>query len=248
MEQQYSIVQALSAYLGVSRRMYIAVTGLGREARIVSRPDITTLVGGGNAERLKGEIISASASGARRILSIGICGALSPSLKVGDCIVATEVVTPAERILTHGSWTQELLDSIPEARAGAIAGADGILADSIAKSRLYESTKADAADMESHIVATTAQALGLPFAAVRVVSDASHHSLPHAALVGMAPSGEVDVPAVLRSLIARPAQIPALIRTALDAEKAFRVLLRCRHVLAPTLASTNLGELSLDMT
>ncbi|HWU26510.1 MAG TPA: hypothetical protein VN154_08925 [Rhizomicrobium sp.] len=228
--------------------MYIAVTGLGREARIVSRPDITTLVGGGDMERLRNEIISASQAGARRILSIGICGALSPALQVGDCIVATEVVTLHERIPTHGAWTKELLESIPDAQPGAIAGADAIVADSVAKSRLFESTKADAADMESHVAAATARSLGLPFAAVRVVSDASHHSLPHAAVVAMAPTGEVDYPAVLRSLFRRPAQIPALIRTAFDAEKAFRVLFRCRHVLAPSLVRPSLGELSLDMT
>jgi len=68
----------------------------------------------------------------------------------------------------------------------------------------------------------------------------------------MSKSGKVDVRAVLRSLVFRPTQIPALIRTAWEAEKAFQALFRCRHVLsAPPLASAiaapNAAELALDV-
>ena len=46
--------------------------------------------------------------------------------------------------------------------------------------------------------------------------------LPPAALVGMKPDGGMDLPAVLRSLLANPGQLPALIRTGLEAERGFR--------------------------
>lgn len=228
--------------------MIVAVTGLGREARLISRPDITTVVGGGDSEALQKRIHDALASGARRILSIGICGALSPKLDVGDCIVATEVVAPERRFLTHGPWTQELLDSIPESQPASLAGTNSILASRADKLELHRDTKAAAADMESHVAARVADEFGVPFAAVRVVSDSAARALPPAALVAMSKSGEVDVVAVLRSLVTQPSQIPALIRTAWEAEKAFRVLLRCRHVVATSgLAAANLGELSLDV-
>jgi hypothetical protein len=81
--------------------------------------------------------------------------------------------------------------------------------------------------MESHVVARVARRNDRPFAAVRVVSDSSHQSLPPAALVAMASTGRIDVMAVLRSLLSRPAQLPALVRTAWEAEKAFRTLSRC---------------------
>ncbi len=227
--------------------MIVAVTGLGREARIVSRPNVKTVIGGGDSARVRTEIQSALDSGARRILSIGICGALSPTLRVGDCIVATEVVTEGERIATHRPWTTELLASIPGAQAAAIAGTQSILSDSTEKRRLRETTNAAAADMESHVVAKAAQELGIPFAALRIVSDSAEQTLPPAAVVGMSPTGDIDYRAVFRSVMIRPGQIPALIRTAWEAEKAFRVLLRCRHVLAPSLAPVNLGKLSLDV-
>src|SRR5215469_234422 len=227
--------------------MIVAVTGLGREARLISRPDITTVVGGGDSQALRDRIHAALDTGARRILSIGICGALAPQLDVGDCIVATEVVAQDKRYLTHGPWTKELLDSIPEAQPASLAGTDLILASGADKLALHRNSKAAAADMESHVAARVAEEQGVPFAAVRVVSDAATRALPPAALVAMAKSGEVDVVAVLRSLVSQPGQIPALIRTAWEAEKAFRVLLRCRHVVDPGLATANLGELSLDM-
>ena len=223
--------------------MIVAVTGLGREARVIARPDIITVVGGGNAHSLEMQLLGALESGARRILSIGICGALSPLLKVGDCVVATEIVTPGERMPTHKPWTAELLEKIPAAVPAVLAGSDTIIAHRAQKGRLYQETNAAVVDMESHIAARIARRHGRPFAAVRVVSDSSHQSLPPAALAGMASNGKMDVLAVLRSLATKPTQIPALVRTAWEAEKAFRALFHCRHVLNPALLPAELGEM-----
>jgi hopanoid-associated phosphorylase len=231
--------------------LIVAVTGLGREARVIARPDIITVVGGGNGHALELQVQTALKEGARRVLSIGICGALSPSLKVGDCIVATEIVTDGTRLATDRPWTNELLERVPAARLGVLAGSDAIVADKEAKSRLHSATNAAAVDMESHIAARVAHEHGLPFAAVRIVSDSYRQSLPPAALVGMSSTGKVDVLAVLLSLVGKPAQIPSLIRTAWEAEKAFRTLFRYRHVLNPIadvgLIPADLGELSLDV-
>jgi adenosylhomocysteine nucleosidase len=230
--------------------MIVAVTGLDREARAIARPEIITVVGGGDRCGLEMRIANALQAGARRVLSIGICGALSPSLKVGDCIVATEVVAGRERVATDADWTRELLAQVPTARLGVLAGSDTIVASRTEKRRLHGETFAVAVDMESHIAAKVACEHALPFAALRVVSDSHRQSLPPAALVAMSRSGKIDVRAVLRSLASRPAQIPALIRTAWEAEKAFQALVRCRHVLTapafvPVAPAT--GELALDV-
>jgi adenosylhomocysteine nucleosidase len=232
---------------GTSIPMIVAVTGLGREARLISRPDISTVIGGGDSRALEAHIHNALDNGARRVLSIGICGALSPALEVGDCIIATDVVTENARYNTHTVWTRELLDSIPDSIPASLAGTDNILASGADKMRLHQATNAAVADMESHVAARVAEERGHPFAAIRVVSDAASRALPPAALVAMSKSGEVDLLAVLRSLAARPTQIPALIRTAWEAEKAFRVLSRCRHVLDPNFVPAPIGALSLDM-
>jgi hopanoid-associated phosphorylase len=227
--------------------MIVAVTGLDREARVVMRPDTITVVGGGDGAALRSRVGDALKSGARRILSIGICGALSPEVQVGDCIVASEVVTPNERFRTHGPWTNEILGVLPKARLGVLAGSNAIVAHRSEKSALHCATNAVATDMESHVAAKVASEHGIPFAAVRVVSDSHRQSLPPAVLVAMARSGKVDVPAVLRSLLSKPGQIPALIRTAWEAEKAFQALFHCRHVLSPGLFPADLRELALDV-
>src|SRR5260221_4334849 len=128
--------------------MIVAVTGLDREARVIVRPDIITVVGGGNGHALKLQMQTALLAGARRILSVGICGALSPAFKVGDCIVATEIVTEDGRHPTDRLWTDELLDRVPSARPAILAGRDAIVADREAKRRLHQATNASAVDME----------------------------------------------------------------------------------------------------
>lgn len=237
----------VAIWLGVPVLMIVAVTGLDREARVITRPDIITVVGGGDKRALEVRVKGALESGARRILSIGICGSLAPTLRVGECIVASEIVAVQERFATHRHWTNELLALLPKARPAILAGSDTIVSDRAGKTALHQSTKAEAVDMESHVAASVAREHGFPFAAVRVVSDSWHQSLPPAALVAMARTGKVDLYAVLCSLVSRPGQIPALIRTAWEAEKAFRALFHCRHVLSPGLFPTELRELSLDM-
>ena len=87
------------------------------------------------------------------------------------------------------------------------------MADTGQKADLHRTTGALAVDMESHVVARAARRHRLPFAAARVVCDPAHRALPPAARIGMKPDGRMDLPAVLRSVLAEPGQLPALIVT-----------------------------------
>lgn len=227
--------------------MIVAVTGMTREARLIEHPGVFPVVGGGDAHALEKRIDAAVAKGGRRILSVGICGALCPELKVGDVVIASEIVTPGAVYQTNTSWTRELVGRIPQARVASMAGVNAVSADRANKADLHAATRARTVDMESHIAARTARTHGLPFAALRVVSDGAHRTLPHAARVALHPTGSVDRLAVIRSVMRAPLQIPALMRTAWEAEIAFASLLRCCSVLHAGLARTNLGELVLDV-
>src|SRR6202041_1415417 len=88
------------------------------------------------------------------------------------------------------------------------------------KSALYRATQIGAVDLESGAVARAARAHGLPFAVLRAIADPATRTLPPAALVKLKPSGAIDLPRILRSVLANPAQIPALIGLARDAGKA----------------------------
>jgi hypothetical protein len=116
------------------------------------------------------------------------------------------------------------------------------------KSAAFSQTGALAIDMESHVAARVAARHSLPFAALRVISDAADTTLPAAALAGMRPDGGIAIGAVLSSLVRNPAQLPALIRTARDAEQAFRALGRVHDVLRRFgIGRLDPGQLALDM-
>ncbi|MEI9890256.1 MAG: hypothetical protein WDN45_06180 [Caulobacteraceae bacterium] len=79
-------------------------------------------------------------------------------------------------------------------------------------------------DMESHVAARIAAGAGLPFAAIRVVSDTAGLSLPPAVLQGLNEDGGMNLMGVLAALARDPRQLPALMRTGRDADLAFKAL------------------------
>lgn len=219
----------------------LAVTGLAREARITEGPGVTVIAGGGDADALRARLDAAIASRPGGIISIGIAGALKSGLPAGKVIVATEIVSGSARFLADRRWIEEMALRLADAERGAIAGLDSILATVAAKRALFERTGALAVDMESHVVARVAEAYAIPFAALRVISDAADDALPPAALVAMNGDGSIAVGRVLRAVLADPFQIPGLLRTARDSERAFAALLRCRNLLGLGLACPYLG-------
>jgi adenosylhomocysteine nucleosidase len=226
--------------------MILAATGLQRERRIVAGPDIEAIAGGGDAARLEAAL-DGLADRASGVISIGIAGGLAPGLQVGQWVVADAVLVDGESMPTDPAWTGRLAARLPEAARGLLLGANAMVAEATQKASLHRTTGALAVDMESHIVARVARRHHLPFAVARVVSDAAHRTLPPAARVGMKSDGTMDLPAVLRSLLADPGQLPALIRTGLEAERGFRALLRGYRRLGPRLGGPDLGEPPLDM-
>ena len=64
----------------------LVACGLTREARIIARPGLSVVAGGGDAARLE-VALEAAAVGATAVLSSGLAGALDPALKAGDVVV-----------------------------------------------------------------------------------------------------------------------------------------------------------------
>ncbi len=114
-----------------------------------------------------------------------------------------------------------------------LAGVDGPVCTPAGKRALGRDTGALAVDTESHMVAHAAASHGLPMAAIRVVADPAHRALPEVALTAVRADGSTDLLAVLRSVMRRPHQLPALLLTALDARAARATLLRGRSLLEP---------------
>ena len=220
--------------------MLVIATGMRREARILGRGGEVVISGGENSG-LATKIEAAISRGARGVISAGLCGGLTPGLAVGTAVIGSEVVWSTGRLRTDAAWRDALSARIPDAICGVIAGTDAILIDTSAKAALYASTGAAAVDMESHIAAQTAHAHALPFSVLRVVSDGAEHRLPPAAAGAIGRGGRIRIGAVLRSVAADPMQVPELIRTARNAERAMAGLLRCLDLLGVGFACPYLG-------
>ena len=212
----------------------LAATGLLRERRLIEGPGVEVIAGGGDIVRLESEL-DRLAGKARGIISIGIAGALASGLTPGRWIVARAVFDNGESISTDPAWTSRLITRLSDAATGVLLGTNAMVADAAQKAALHQATGADAVDMESHIVARVAGRHRLPFVAARVISDAAGRTLPPAVRVGMRPDGAMNLPAVWRSLLREPFQLPALIRTGLEAEWSFQALFRGCHRLGPGL-------------
>jgi hopanoid-associated phosphorylase len=214
----------------------MAVCGLKREARIVSSKQVSAFYGDADRVRL-GLNYGLRDGGYKAIISVGIAGALASDMKAGDVVIGERVVTADRAFETDSKWTARLAAALPNARIGAVLGRSTLADTAEVKAMLHLSTGADAVDMESHIAAR----IHLPFAVLRVVSDAADRDLPAAALAAMKPDGSIALGRVLWSVMRQPSQIPALIRTGRESEKAFAALLRCVEALGPGLGCPYLG-------
>jgi len=161
-------------------------------------------------------------------------------LKVGDCTIADHITMGSARFETDSAWTGQLRCLLPDAkRAHILAWHEPMNAAQKIVAGLSRET--NVVDMESGYAAKDAAERGVPFAALRVISDTVEQSLPPAAMVAIKPNGSIALGRVMASVLRNPLQIPALIRTGRESEKAFAALLRCVEVLGPGLGCPYLG-------
>lgn len=229
----------------------IVVVGLAFEARIAAGPGIRVICSGGghNLAALLSHAIAEARGfpeGCRGLISFGVAGGLAPYLDPGACVVGSAILSGTTRIATDRQWSEKLLQTIPDAVYGILAGVPAPISQPAAKRSLFMKTGAVAVDMESHIVAAVAAANGLPVAAIRVITDPALRSLPTAALAAMRPDGSADIAAMIRSVVQQPREVPALLRTALDAHAARSTLMRGRKLLGPRLGLPEMRRLEFE--
>ena len=225
----------------------IVVVGLAFEARIAAGPGIRVICSGDGrnlAVSLSNAITDArrASGGCQGLISFGVAGGLAPQLEPGACIVGSAILSGTSRMPTDPTWSKKLLQTVPNAVHGTLVGVPAPISHPDTKRALYIKTGAMAVDMESHIVASVAQAHAIPFAAIRVITDPAVRALPRSALAAMRPDGTTDIMAMLRSVVQRPRDVPALFRTALDARAARSTLLRGRQLLGPRLGLPEFQE------
>ncbi len=139
----------------------------GRRYRLFENGEATLICGGIGAEaaRRATEAVIREVQPVR-VISVGFSGALDASLQVGHVFEPRTVINAADGVRTEvGSGVGILVSST------TVAG-------KAQKTRLSKAYGATAVDMEAAAVAQGAQARGVEFGALKVISDAADFNLP----------------------------------------------------------------------
>jgi adenosylhomocysteine nucleosidase len=216
-------------------RPILIVTGLVQEARIAAGPGMTVICSSSDPQQLRALLTVFDPSTIRGVISFGVAGGLDPTLRPGDVVVATEVLAGDTRWLAGLALNEELIASVALGRRrvvrGGLAGVEEVVIARDGKAALRSETGAAAVDMESHIAAAYAAEAGLPFAALRVISDPASSALPALARSAIKPNGDIDLRKILHGLARNPLSLRALVSTGIDFNRALRSLRGCRGFL-----------------
>jgi adenosylhomocysteine nucleosidase len=138
----------------------------GRRYRLFENGEATVVCGGIGAEaaRRATEAVIREMNPAR-VISVGFAGALNASLQVGHVLEPRTVINAADGVRTEVGSGEGILVS-----SATVAGMEQ-------KTRLGKAYGAIAVDMESAAVAQGAQARGVEFGALKVISDAADFNL-----------------------------------------------------------------------
>jgi adenosylhomocysteine nucleosidase len=140
------------------------------------------------------------------IVSMGFCGALDPSLEIGDIVVGTTIfgadrAFPAEPPMTESPH-----------RSGPICSIDHVAGTAEEKRNLH-ATGAIAVEMEAAGVAQRAQKLGVPFFCVKSVTDLANENMANDFNAVLRSDGRFDTMNILASSLRHPwVRLPELIR------------------------------------
>jgi hopanoid-associated phosphorylase len=196
---------------------------------------MTVICSSSDPLQLRALLAGFDSSTIRGVISFGVAGGLDPDLKSGAVVIATEVMAGDRRWIAAESLSDELIAGAGIGRQtvyrGGLVGVEKVVTGQAGKAALRSETGAAAVDMESHIAADFAHAAGLPFAALRVVSDPAHRALPELATSAIKPNGDVDLRKVMRGIARNPMVIRALVSTGRDFNRALRSLRDCRSFM-----------------
>lgn len=110
------------------------------------------------------------------LITAGVAGALTPELRVGETIFPALVIDVRDGSRHETAIQDARLGNSPLART--IVVSSPVIADAEQKQKLAKAYSAHAVDMEGAAVAQAAQAHGLPFIAIKSVSDELNFDLP----------------------------------------------------------------------
>ncbi len=207
-------------------------------------PELLVRISGIGLERAARAARQRLAAGAGALLCFGVSGALDPTLRCGDIVLAAEVLSAAQagsipghecatfsRIRTAAEWRRGLAERLASrgpVHIGAIVTCQQLIDSRQRKQQLFARSGAIAVDMESAAVARVAQEHDVPFMALRVIADTAQDALPSALHAALG-HGAADAAGARFwwSLLSAPSAWPGLARLGRRYRHACGVLTRC---------------------
>ena len=125
------------------------------------------------------------ASPAPQVLVMGLCGSLRPQHRMGDVVSYQGCIDGCSRpfvspLTCHPTVVSHLKQVLSSAAASVTAvTCDHVIHGAAEKQQLAKTYSADVVDMEGFAILKTLNALNIPVAMVRVVSDDAVHDLPN---------------------------------------------------------------------
>jgi hypothetical protein len=156
----------------------------------------------------------------------GFAGSLSSWFRVGDVLLANEVVDPAGRTFPTTWPTSFYLPCVP----GRLLTTPHLVADPAQKRALGSQHQAEAVDMESARFAERCQCQGISFGCVRAISD-NHDAALAPELASLLEQGVVSPWRFALALLRRPGLVREMARLARDTREAAHILDQALMVL-----------------
>ncbi|MGD0393293.1 MAG: 5'-methylthioadenosine/S-adenosylhomocysteine nucleosidase [Acidimicrobiales bacterium] len=144
----------------------------------------------------------------------GIAGGIAPACTIGSVIVPDVVLDVTSGREFRPSPLGELV------MGGKVGTVDELIVEPSRLARLADQGVI-ALEMESTGVASVCEERGVPWSAVRVISDRPDDGYTDGAVLGtLRPDGSADMRAALRLMATRPKRIPRLVRLGRDSSMA----------------------------
>lgn len=167
-------------------------------------------------------------NGAAALLSWGFACGLRPDITPGEIVIPKWVISADDAIhVVDPLWRERLCSRIGvhlRICPGSLAESRNIMPDSSSKELLGRETGAVAADMESASICKAAWKAGIPFLAVRAVTDTMMMRVPRCAGGCVDGRGRIRPLRLVSGLMRRPAELPDVIRLCRNFQAAIKSL------------------------
>jgi nucleoside phosphorylase len=149
----------------------------------------------------------------RLVLSSGFAGGLNPSLNTGTVLFSVDAAF---------SWTSSLQKS--GAQPGAFLCSKRVVCRAAEKRALWQTSHADAVEMESESLRALCRERGIPSATIRVISDTAQEDLPLDFNQLLRPDGRLLYAKLFLGLLRNPGSLPGFLRLQRQTRAAARRL------------------------